>query len=198
MVDTGGFSLSHVNIWWICGYVLLILTYSLVSWRWGNRSSNSVSELSNSRVGCLSHFGLSKNAAGATENYWVKGRVNDTAGPIMSENFEWIYQNPSCPLDPFSLSSWCTSALGCEKNVLFVGDSTMESLMDFWIKHLPNTLKEYKCPTPNGCTKKSQRRFVGKAKSRGCVLVGGHMSKVDRILIHTIILSYLLFIHSLD
>jgi hypothetical protein len=94
--------------------------------------------------------------------------ANDTT-PINEKNFEWSYVNDNCSFNKFDINSFCRNAIGCGKHLLMVGDSTMNSVMDYWIHNFPKReVKEFNCSTPNNCPPNAQKRMRGN-KQFGCI-----------------------------
>lgn len=138
----------------------------------------------NSRLHCLSTLGHK------SEFNWKATPLHPTLlnrhespngkGHDSSSNFTWTYEDPKCPLHPFNLDSFCHKSLGCGKKILMVGDSTVESLTDFWLRNLPAMKRERLCPEKDmKCSPRTTLEKVRKGAS-GC-MTGPHVSPIRDI-----------------
>ena len=127
-MSLGGF----VSSWTKCTILCLLLVFC--------DSLARVTAPFYSRLECLQYIhDLGRDNLTASSEQWKRG-VNNVAGNDLStgnttttEKDEspgaWVYQAPNCPLHDFNREAFCTQAIGCDKKVLLVGDSTMKAWM---------------------------------------------------------------------
>jgi len=126
-----------------------------------------------SRLECLqSPLGLENYSHFQRGNIWDSSSV-----PLPSDGQMWQYINQDCPLKPLNPVDFCTKALGCGKNLLLIGDSTVLRWQHLLESLFVGELKLTKCVEDGGC-KLHRTHWTGNSKAhRGCVR-GGHLESV--------------------
>lgn len=113
------------------GPLHIFLAISFLPWQYG------------SRLECLENTGA--NPIEDENSRWIKGEIDPTR-IISGEDFEWIYNDPECPLENFDLENFCINSVGCSNSMLLVGDSTIEYLFRFFTTFYQPKVDHLMCP----------------------------------------------------